>query len=122
MIHINNEMPALWDSKVTFVSVSQFLRLALCSPFGSVSEPFLTPRLIVSLGGRKKRGKKIEERKKKKPPADFKPIQRVLLVFLDAMGRGGLDFAFVPSYGFERMGTRSEPQYSQISNLQPRSP
>ena len=51
-------MPALWDSKVTFVSVSQFLRLALCSPFGSVSGPFETPHLIVSLGGRKEGGKK----------------------------------------------------------------
>ena len=59
-------MPALWDSKVTFVSVSQFWGLALCSAFASVSEPLVTPRLIVSLGGRKKRGKKIEERKKKK--------------------------------------------------------
>ena len=57
-------MPALWDSKVTFVSVSQFLRLALCSPFGSVSEPFVLLHLIVSLGGRKKRKKKDREKKK----------------------------------------------------------
>ena len=54
-------MPALWDSKVTFVSVSQFLGLALCSPFQSVSEP-LTPRLIVSLGEKKER----EDPKRKK--------------------------------------------------------
>ena len=42
-----------------------------------------------------------------KPPADFKPVQRVLLVFLDATGRGGLGFAFLPSCGFEWMGTKS---------------
>ena len=51
-------MPALWDSKVTFVSVSQFAGLTLCSPFGSVSEPFVTPSLIVTLRERKERGKK----------------------------------------------------------------
>ena len=47
-------MPALWDSKMTFVSVSQFWGLALYSPFGSVSGPFVTPGLIVSLGAREK--------------------------------------------------------------------
>ena len=47
-------MPALWDSKVTFVSVSQFWGLALYSPFGSVSG---IQRPIVSLGGRKKKEK-----------------------------------------------------------------
>ena len=52
-------MPALWDSKVTFVLVSQFLGLALCYPCGSVSEPFITPGLISHLGEEKK-----EERKK----------------------------------------------------------
>ena len=57
-------MPALWDSKMTFVSVSQFLELTLCFPFGSVSGPFVTPHLIVSLGGRKKRKKEKEEIKK----------------------------------------------------------
>ena len=65
-MHINNKMPALWDSKVTFVSVSQFLGLALCSHFRSVSGPFVTPCLIVSLGGRKKRKKKREDPQKKK--------------------------------------------------------
>ena len=38
-------------------NLSQFLiswGLALCSPFGSVSGPFTTPGLIVSLEGRKK--------------------------------------------------------------------
>ena len=65
IIHINSKMPALWDSKVTFVSVSQFWGLALYSPFGSVSGPFLTPCLIVSLGGRKKKGKKKREELKK---------------------------------------------------------
>ena len=58
IIYIHNKMPALWDSKVTFVSVSQFLWLALCSAFGSVSGSFLSPGLIVSLGGRKKRENK----------------------------------------------------------------
>ena len=87
-----------------FVSVSQFWELALCTPFGSISGPFTTPGLIVSLGGRKKKGK---ERKKNKPPADFKPIEQVLLVFLDATGRGGLGFTFLPSYGFARMRARS---------------
>ena len=51
-------MPVLWDSKVTFVSVSEFWELTLCSPFGSVSGPFVTPHLIVSLGVRKTQGKK----------------------------------------------------------------
>ena len=62
IIQINNKMPALWDSKVTFVSVSQHLGLALCSPFGSVFGPFVTPDLIVSLGGikLKKKEKKRE--------------------------------------------------------------
>ena len=55
IIHINNKMPGLWDSKVTLVSVSQFLGLALCSPFGFISGPFVTPGLIVSLGRRKKK-------------------------------------------------------------------
>ena len=72
-------MPALWASKVTFVSVSQFWGLALYSPFGSVSGPFLTPCLIVSLGGRKKKGKKKREdpkrKKNKKLPADLKLVQ-----------------------------------------------
>ena len=49
IIHINNKMPALWDSKMTFGSVSQVLGLALCSFFLSVSGPFVTPHLIVSL-------------------------------------------------------------------------
>ena len=53
IIHVKNKMPALWDSKVTFVSVSQSLGLALCSLFRSVSGPFVSPHLIVSLGGRK---------------------------------------------------------------------
>ena len=53
-------------------------------------------------------------------PADFKPIEGVLLVFLDATERGGLGFTFLPSYGFVRMGASSGPQYSQLSSLQPR--
>ena len=94
-------MPALCDSKVTFVSVSQFWGLALCCPFQYVSGPFVTLHLIISLGRRKKRkkrrGRKRDDPKEngvggignKKPPADFKPVQWVLLVFLDATGRGG---------------------------------
>ena len=95
---------------MTFVSVSQFWGLALSSLFGSVSGPFIITRLIVSLGGRKKRTKR--DKGKNKPPVDFKPIQRVLLVFLDATGRGGLGFTFLPPYGFTKMGTRSVMQYS----------
>ena len=56
IIIIHHKMPTLWDSKVTFVSFSQFLGLALCSPFRSVSGHFVA--LIVSLGRRKKRKKK----------------------------------------------------------------
>ena len=63
-IHINNKIPALWDTKVTFVSVSQFWGLGLCSTYGSVSGPFITPRFTISFRGRKKRKKKREERKK----------------------------------------------------------
>ena len=56
--------------------------------------------------------KKDRGKKKNKLPADFKPIQQVLLVFLDATGRGELGFAFLPSYGFESLETRSGLQYS----------
>ena len=42
----------------------------------------------------------------------LKPVQRVLLVFLGATGRGALGFAFLHSFGSERMGTRFESQYS----------
>ena len=108
-------------SKVTFVSVSQFGGLALCSPFGSVSGHFVTPCFIVSLEGRNKRKRKREEIKKNKPPGDFKPVQRVMLVFLDTTGRRGLGFTFLPSYNFEKMGTMSGLQYSQLSSLRPRS-
>ena len=77
------------------------------------------------LGEDKKGTKKREDPKRKnnnnKPSVDFKPVQQVLLVLLDATGRGGLGFAFLPSYGFERMGTRSEQQYLQFPSLQPRS-
>ena len=57
-------MQVLEDSKVKLVSVSMLLGSALCSFFGSVSGPFTTPDLIVSLGGRKKRKKEKEEIKK----------------------------------------------------------
>ena len=90
----------------------------MCSPFGSVSGPFTTPGLTVSLVGRKKKEK---GKKRNKPPSDFKPIKQVLLVFLDATGRGGLLFTFLPSYGFARMGARPGLQYSQLPSLQPRS-
>ena len=55
-------MPALWDNKVTFVSVSQFLGLALHFPFLSVSGPFVTLRIFSHLGKEKKR----EDPKRKK--------------------------------------------------------
>ena len=47
-------------------------------------------------------GKKRKERekKKKKPPANFKSLERVPLVFLDATGWGGLVFTFLPFYYF----------------------
>ena len=59
-----------------------------------ISGLFVTPHLVVSLGERKKKGKKREDPKRKKkdnnkPFADFEPVQQVLLVFLDATGRGG---------------------------------
>ena len=59
-------MPALWDCKVTFVSVSEFSGLALYSPFLSVSGPFVTAHLIVSLGEREKKKKKRQDPKRKK--------------------------------------------------------
>ena len=110
-------MPALWDSKVTFVSVSQFLRLVLCSPFGSVSEPFLTPRLIVSLGGRKKKGKKDRGKKKKSLLLTLNPFSEFCQSSWMPQEEGGLGFAFLPYYG----GRRSGPQYSQLPRLWPRS-
>ena len=62
-----------------FVSVSQF-GVSLVLPFGSFSVPFLTPCLIVSLGGRKERGKKREREDPKREknyntPGDLKPVQ-----------------------------------------------
>ena len=81
-------MPVLWDSKDTFVSVSQFCGLDFCYPVGSVSGPFITPCLIVSLG-RRKGGGKEGGKKTGKHSADFKPTERVLLVFLNATGSGG---------------------------------
>ena len=104
-------MPALWNSEGTFVSVSQFLWLVLCFPFQSVSGRFLTPCLIVSLGGKKKkRGGKGErsQKEKNKLPADFKPVQRSasLLVFLDATRRGGAGLYFSPSLVLRGWGPR----------------
>ena len=67
IIHIHNKMPALWDSKVTFVSVSWILGLTLCTPF-DLSLDFVTPCLIVSLGRRKIKGRgggKTEDPKRK---------------------------------------------------------
>ena len=57
--------------------------------------------------GKKIKEKKRERNEKIKPPSDFKLVKRVLLVFLDVKGRGWLGFTFLPSYGDERMGTRS---------------
>ena len=94
-------MQVLWNTKVKFVSVSQLLGLGLWSLFGSESGPFTAPGLIVSPG---------EKKENEKPHTDFKLAKRVLLVFLDALGWGVLGFAFLPSYGFARIGTRSGPQ------------
>ena len=52
-------------------------------------------------------GKEKNQRGKKKISLLLKPVEHVLLVLLDATGRGGLGFTFLPSYGFMRMGTRS---------------
>ena len=78
--------------------------------------------LLSHLREEKKKNKK-ESNEKKKPPMDFKSVERVLLFFLDATERGGLGFAFLPSYGFLRMGARYGPQYSQCpaSSLGPLS-
>ena len=43
------------------------------------------------------------------------------MVFLDATGRGVLGLTFLPSFGSERMGTRSGSQYSQFPSLRSRS-
>ena len=91
-----------------------------------ISGLFVTPHLVVSLGERKKKGKKREDPKRKKkdnnkPFADFKPVQQVLLVFLDVTGGGGPGFTFLPSFGSERMGTRFGSHYSQFPVLRPRS-
>ena len=111
-------MWVLWNSKVKFVSVSQLLGLALWSLFGFVYGPFTVPGLTVSLREKKRKKKNLQ---KKKPPDDFKPTKRVLLVFLDATGWGGLGFAFLPSYGSARMGDRSVSHCSQLPSLQPTS-
>ena len=60
-------------------------------------------------------------KKRNKPLADFRPVQQFLLVFLDATGRGRLGFTFLSSFGFERMGTRSGPQYTQLPSFRPKS-
>ena len=105
-------MQVRWNRNGKFVSVSQLLGLALCCISGSVSVHFITPGLIVSHMGEKRRGE---------PPVDFKPTKRVLVVFLDATGRGKMVFAFLPSCSFVRMGSSSGLQYSQLPSLQLRS-
>ena len=114
-------MPALWTAKW---HLSQFLSFggSLCDSAFNMSLDPLWPHVLLShLGGRNKRGKKREtiqkEKKNNKPLTDFKPLQQVLLVFLDATGEGGLSFPFVPSYGFQKMGTRSGSQYSVFQPL-----
>ena len=74
---------------------------------------FIAPGLIAALGGRKKWGEKAS--------CDFKP-KRILLIFLDATGRGeGAGLCFSPFLCFASMETKSGLQYSQLSSLQPRS-
>ena len=99
-------MTAVWDSNVTFVcflvlGASLVLPTLTCLWTLCNSMPY-----YLTWGKKKKRGSK-EKKSNIKPSADFKPVQRVLLVFLDATERGGLGFAFLPSYSFERMETWS---------------
>ena len=95
--------------------------LATCSLFGYISRPFVITFLIISLGGRKKRKNKRKEWKKIRPPHDFKPIEQVLLVFLDDTRRRELGFTLLLCYGFARIGTRCGLQYSQLTSFWPRS-
>ena len=95
-------MPALWDSKVTFVSVSQFLGVSLVLPLSICLCTLCNSTSYYLIWGKKKKEKKKKRGSKKKkkntkPPVDSKLVQRVLLVFLDATGRGGLGFAFLPT-------------------------
>ena len=95
-----------------FVSVFSVLVVSLVPPILDLSLDISQVHVLLSpLGEGKKR--KNRERKEKiyKPPADFRTIERVLLVFLDATGKGGLGFIFLPSYGFARMGARSGLQF-----------
>ena len=79
-------MPALWGSKVTFVSVSQFWVLALCYPFQSVSGPFVIPCLIVSFGIRKKRKKGVGREERGSKYRRKKQIIISLLLTLNLFG------------------------------------
>ena len=57
-------------------------------------------RVLLSHLGKEKKGggerERLQKEKEKnnKPPSDFKSVQRVLLVFLDATGRGGWALLF----------------------------
>ena len=89
-------MSVLWDSKVTFVSV---LGISLVlSLFDLSLDPLKLHILLSHFGGKKGKKKREDPKRKKKdnnkPPADFKPIQRVQLVFLYATGRGGWALLF----------------------------
>ena len=75
-------MPAVWDSKVTFVcfsilGVSLVLSLWICLWTLHNSKSY-----CLTWGKKKNEKSKRERKGEKKPPADFKPGQRVLLVFL----------------------------------------
>ena len=111
-------MPVLWDSKVKFVCFS-VLGVSLVLPLWICLWTFHNSISYCLAWGKKK--EKERGKKKNKPPADFKPGERVLLVFLDDTGRGGLGLAFLPCYGFSRIGARPKPQYSQLPSLQPKS-
>ena len=115
IIQRNNKMPVLWDSKVKFCQFLSFWG-SLVLPLWFCVWTFHNFISYCLTWGKKKKGKE-----KKKPPADFNPVERVLLVFLIATGRGDLAFAFLPSYGFVRMVTRSGLQHSQLPNHHPRS-
>ena len=63
MVHINNKMPALWDNKMTFVSVSQFLGFTLPPPLDQFLDLSYLQVLLSRLWEEKK--EKTRERNEK---------------------------------------------------------
>ena len=109
-------MPIVWHSKVKFVSVSQLLGLAFCSLYGSVSGPFTTPGLIVSLGGRK-----IEKGKQQiSLLLTLNPLSKFCWSSWMPQEEEGCASLFSLPVVLQGWG-RSGSQYSQLPSLQPRS-